>query len=473
MKSSAAKGAAPRSPLHSPSGAREPVRNRTILLADDDDSLRRITEHNLSQHGYTVLAAKDGEEALRLFKQHAVHLTVADLKMPGLDGLELLREIRRLDKAAIVVMITAHGSIETAVQAMRDGAYDYIAKPFDRDDLQKVVQKALQWKSANDQIQDLRQQLARHVSLPNIVGACALMQKLFDQVARIAQTDSTVFIQGESGTGKELIARTIHFASPRADKPFIIVNCATLPEDIMESELFGHVKGAFTDAKTDKLGKFEAADEGSIFLDEVVELRPELQVKLLRVLQEKTVDKVGATTPIPVDVRVIAATNRDLDLALKSGKLREDLYYRLSVIPLRLPPLRERKDDIPALVQHFLIERNAPQCRVAPEVLDAFQRYDWPGNVRELENLIERTLVLRAKPDVITLDDIPEHIKSSRVPDTLQLGIPDKGISFDEVERKLLTLALQKAEGNQTRAAELLGMTRQTLLYRAQKHGLL
>jgi len=449
------------------------VRNRTILLADDDDSLRRITEHNLSQHGYTVLAAKDGEEALRLFKQHAVHLTVADLKMPGLDGLELLREIRRLDKAAIVVMITAHGSIETAVQAMRDGAYDYIAKPFDRDDLQKVVQKALQWKSANDQIQDLRQQLARHVSLPNIVGACALMQKLFDQVARIAQTDSTVFIQGESGTGKELIARTIHFASPRADKPFIIVNCATLPEDIMESELFGHVKGAFTDAKTDKLGKFEAADEGSIFLDEVVELRPELQVKLLRVLQEKTVDKVGATTPIPVDVRVIAATNRDLDLALKSGKLREDLYYRLSVIPLRLPPLRERKDDIPALVQHFLIERNAPQCRVAPEVLDAFQRYDWPGNVRELENLIERTLVLRAKPDVITLDDIPEHIKSSRVPDTLQLGIPDKGISFDEVERKLLTLALQKAEGNQTRAAELLGMTRQTLLYRAQKHGLL
>jgi len=430
-------------------------------------------EHTLGQHGYAVLAAKDGADALRLFRQHAVHLTIADLKMPGLDGLELLREIRRLDKAAIVVMITAHGSIETAVQAMKDGAYDYIVKPFNREDLQKVVEKALQWKSANDQIQDLRQQLAPHVSLPHIVGTGPLMRKLFDQVARIAQTDSTVFLQGESGTGKELIAHAIHSASPRADKPFIIVNCATLPENIMESELFGHVKGSFTDAKTDKMGKFEAADEGSIFLDEVVELRPELQVKLLRVLQEKTVDKVGATTPIPVDVRVIAATNRDLDQALKSGKLREDLYYRLSVIPLRLPPLRERKDDIPALVEHFLIERNAPQCRVAPEVLDAFKRYDWPGNVRELENVIEQTLVLRAKPDAITLDDIPEHIKSSRLPDALQLGIPDKGINLDNVEKKLITFALEKAEGNQTRAAELLGITRQTLLYRAQKHGLL
>ncbi|MBM4046715.1 MAG: sigma-54-dependent Fis family transcriptional regulator [Planctomycetes bacterium] len=446
---------------------------RRILVADDDGGLRRIVKHNLTQRGYEVLLASDGAEALQQFKDDPPDLTVADLKMPGLDGLELLREIKRLDKAAIVVMITGHATVQTAVEAMKAGAYDYIVKPFDREELQFVVDKALASKSIDDGTLRLRQQRADRASLTNVVGDCGRMQKIFDQVARIALTDSTVLIHGESGTGKELVARAIHTASARGQKPFVAVNCTAIPENLLESELFGHTQGAFTGATADKRGKFEAAHGGTVFLDEVVDLHPGLQVKLLRVLQEKTVDKVGVATPIPVDVRVVAATNRDLGQALRSGQLREDLFYRLSVIPLRLPPLRERKEDIPALVEHFVRKHGGGHpCRVEPDVLQAFDRHGWPGNVRELENAIQQALAMRAQPDRITLADIPDPIKAPRIVAPLNLHIPDEGLKMDEVEKQLIALALQQAGGNQTRAAELLGMTRQALIRRLRKHGL-
>jgi two-component system, NtrC family, response regulator len=444
--------------------------NKTILIADDDESLRRIIEYNLSNKGYRIFLADDGEEALNIFKSEDVDIVITDIKMEKVDGLELLEEIKRLKSNALVIMITAHGSIETAVKAMKLGAYDYIIKPFDRDELQIIIEKAQNLQSLMSENIRLRQELADHFSLDNIIGASSKMKKIYDMVARVAQSDSTVLLQGESGTGKELIARAIHFNSSRANKPFITVNCSAIPETLMESELFGHVKGAFTGAIKDKSGKFEAAGGGTIFLDEIGDIRKDLQVKLLRVLQEKSIDKIGATQDFNVDVRIIAATNIQLETAIDEGKFREDLFYRISVIPILLPPLRERKDDIPLLVQHFVGKHGGKDCKMLPEVLDILKRYDWPGNVRELENIIERAIVLKKKDNVIAPEDVPDHIKRKQSSSQMSLEIPDEGLKLEEVEKALIINALNKSGQNQTRAAELLGISRNTLIYRIQKY---
>ena len=444
--------------------------NKTILIADDDESLRRVIEYNLSNKGYRVLLANNGNEALNIFKSEDVDIVITDIKMEKVDGLELLEEIKRLKSNALVIMITAHGSIETAVKAMKLGAYDYITKPFDRDELQIIIEKAQNLQSLMSENIRLRQELADRFSLGNIIGASSKMKRIYDMVARVAKSDSTVLLQGESGTGKELIARAIHFNSSRAKKPFITVNCSAIPENLMESELFGHVKGAFTGAVKDKVGKFEAAEGGTIFLDEIGDIRKDLQVKLLRVLQEKSIDKVGSTQDINVDVRVIAATNILLETAIEEGKFREDLFYRISVIPILLPPLRERKDDIPLLVQHFMAKHGGKDCKMLSEVLDILNRYDWPGNVRELENIIERAIVLKKEDNVISPEDIPDHIKIKQLRSQMSLEIPDEGVKLEEVEKALIINALNKAGQNQTRAAELLNISRQTLIYRMQKY---
>ena len=444
--------------------------NKTILIAEDNESLRRVIEYNLSNKGYRVLLANNGNEALNIFKSEDVDIVITDLQMEKVDGLELLEEIKRLKSNALVIMITAHGSIETAVKAMKLGAYDYITKRFSRDELQIIIEKALNLQSLMSENIRLRQELADRFSLGNIVGASSKMKRIYDMVARVAKSDSTVLLQGESGTGKELIARAIHFNSSRAKKPFITVNCSAIPETLMESELFGHVKGAFTGAVKDRIGKFEAAEAGTIFLDEIGDIRKDLQVKLLRVLQEKSIDKVGSTQDINVDVRVIAATNILLETAIEKGRFREDLFYRISVIPILLPPLRERKDDIPLLVQHFMAKHDGKDCKILPEVLDVLNHYDWPGNVRELENIIERTIVLKKEDNVISPEDIPDHIKIKQLRSQMSLEIPDEGVKLEEIEKALIINALNKAEQNQTRAAELLNISRQTLIYRMQKY---
>jgi two-component system NtrC family response regulator len=444
--------------------------NKTILITDDDESLRRVIEYNLSHKGYRLFLASNGDEALNIFKSEDVDIVVTDIQMENMDGLKLLKEIKRLKSSALVIMITAHGSIETAVKAMKLGAYDYITKPFDRDELQIMIEKALDLQSLMSENTRLKQELTDRFSLNNVIGTSSKMKKIYDLVARVAKSDSTILLQGESGTGKELIARAIHFNSARAKKSFITVNCAAIPGNLMESEMFGYIKGSFTGAINDKLGKFEAADGGTIFLDEIGDLCKDLQVKLLRVLQEKSIDKVGATSSIHVDVRVIAATNIQLETAIDENKFREDLFYRISVIPILLPPLRERKHDIPLLIQHFVNKHSDEECKVLPEAFEVLNHYDWPGNVRELENIVERAIVLKKKNNVIGPEDIPEYIKTKQFSSPMSLEIPDEGIKLDEVEKGLIMKALNKAQQNQTRAAELLNISRQTLLYRMQKH---
>ncbi|KHE92693.1 MAG: sigma-54 dependent transcriptional regulator [Candidatus Scalindua rubra] len=443
---------------------------KTILITDDDESLRRVIEYNLSNSGYRLLLASNGEEALDIFKSEDVDIVITDIKMEKMDGLELLENIKRLNSNALVIMITAYGSVETAVKAMKLGAYDYITKPFDRDELQIMIEKGLNLQNLMSENLRLKQELAYRFKLDNVIGDSSKMKSIFDLVARVAKSDSSVLLQGESGTGKELIARAIHFNSLRAKKPFVTVNCSAIPENLMESEMFGYVKGAFTGAIKDKSGKFEAADGGTIFLDEIGDMDRDLQVKLLRVLQEKSIDKVGATQNSFVDVRVITATNISLETAIKEGKFREDLFYRISVIPILLPPLRDRKDDIPLLAQHFLSKHGSENCKMLPEVFEILNRYDWPGNVRELENIIERAIVLKKKENVIGAEEIPEHIRTKQFYSPISLEIPDEGIKLEEVERGLIINALKKSGQNQTRAAELLGITRNTLIYRLEKY---
>ena len=444
-----------------------------ILLVDDDASLCRVTQFQLEESGYEVITASCGEDGLKFHKEQNPDLIITDLKMPGMDGLELLTEIKRLTPHALVIVITAHGSIDTAVNAMKCGAYDYLCKPFERDELLAVIAKALEYQGLVRENAHLHAELLGRYRFDEIIGGSAAMEKVFQIVGRVSRTDSTVLLQGESGTGKELIARAIHYTSPRQKKPFIPVNCPAIPEQLMESELFGHVKGAFTGALGERAGKFELADGGTVFLDEIADMRLDLQSKLLRVLQEKEIEKVGGQKPVRIDVRVIAATNKDLQRLVDEQKFRSDLYYRLSVVPLRLPSLRERLDDIPLLVQHFLQELDAPTVAVEPDVYDALKGFHWPGNVRELHNTIEQALVLRHSEDRITLDDVPEHIRHhDSMPSALDLKFPPGGIKLDDVEKQLIETAIHKSDGNQTQAAQLLGITRQTLIYRMEKHGL-
>jgi len=429
-------------------------------------------EFSLVEAGYTVRTASSGEDGLRLFEQEAGDAVVTDITMPGMGGMEVLARIREKDEQLPVIVITAYGTIESAVEAMKKGAFDYITKPFNRDELRMTLEKALTLRRLQRENLELRAAVTDRYSFDGIIGTSDRLKEVLDLAGRVAPSEASVLITGESGTGKELLARGIHVNSTRAHGPFVAVNCASIPEGLIESELFGHVKGAFTGAVRDKAGKFELARGGTLFLDEIGDLRIDLQAKILRALQERQVDRVGGNHPLAVDVRVLAATNKDIERAVKEGAFREDLYYRLNVITLLMPPLRERREDIPLLTRYFLKKFNAAGVEVDPAALSALRAYGWPGNVRELENVIERASVLR-RGDLVTLADLPGKLgKEKQGVEELILNLPEDGISLEDLEKSLIIKALEKHKNNQTRAAEYLGITRPTLIYRMEKFGL-
>jgi two-component system NtrC family response regulator len=449
------------------------MKKSSILLIDDDDSLRRVMEFSLTEAGHTVRTAANGEDGLRLFDKDPFDAVITDITMPGMSGMDVLAKVRQRDAHIPVIVITAYGTIESAVEAMKQGAFDYITKPVSRDELRLTLEKAIRMRRLEKENVELRAEVTDRYRFESIIGSSEKMKEVLDLAGRVAASDASLLITGESGTGKELLAKGVHFNSQRADGPFVAVNCAAIPDSLIESELFGHVRGAFTGAVKDKEGKFELADGGTLFLDEIGDLRIDLQAKILRALQEREVDRVGGGKPVSVDVRVIAATNKDIERAVKEGAFREDLYYRLNVITLFIPPLRERKEDIPLLASHFLKKFNKDiDVRVDAGALSLLTAYGWPGNVRELENVIERASVLK-RGALITLDELPEKLKKEKpgVEDII-LNLPEQGISLEDLEKSLIIKALDKHKGNQTRAAEYLGITRPTLIYRMEKFGL-
>ena len=446
------------------------MKKSVILLIDDDDSLRRVMEFSLTEAGHTVQTAASGEDGLRLFEKGTFDAVITDITMPGMSGMEVLAKVRQSVPTIPVIVITAYGTIESAVEAMKQGAFDYITKPFNRDELRLTLEKAIKMRRLEKENVELRAEVTDRYCFESIIGSSEKMKEVLDLAGRVAASDASLLITGESGTGKELLAKGVHFNSRRANGPFVAVNCAAIPEALIESELFGHVKGSFTGAVRDKEGKFELADGGTLFLDEIGDLRIDLQAKILRALQERAVDRVGGNKPVSVDVRVIAATNKDIERAVKEGAFREDLYYRLNVITLFIPPLRDRKEDIPVLAGHFLKKFNTgADVRMDASALSALTAYGWPGNVRELENVIERASVLK-RGSLITREELPAKLKKEKMGvEDLILNIPEQGISLEELEKKLIIKALDKHKGNQTRAAEFLGITRPTLIYRMEK----
>ena len=449
---------------------------KRILVVDDDESLRWVTQAQLQQSGYEVNAAANGNEGLESIQHAPPDLVITDLKMPGMSGLELLKKIRADYPEILVIVVTAFGTVETAVEAMKGGAYDYITKPVNMDELRLIVSRGLEHLDLKEEVRLLRSNLDEKYGFENILGRSKSLLYVLDIASRAARATSTVLIRGETGTGKELVAKAIHFNSQRKDRPFVTINCGAIPKDLLESELFGHVKGSFTGALANKRGKVELADGGTLFLDEIGELPLELQVKLLRLIQQGEIEKVGVAGVTKIDVRIIVATHRNLQAMVEDGAFREDLYYRLAVIPLDLPPLRERPEDIPELVQHFFLQAQEKQSRpelVLPtRLLPYFSGYTWPGNVRELENIIERIVVL-ARGEEITLNDLPDFLKRERpTVETLHLDLPSHGISLEALEKELIVRALEKFAGNQTRAAQYLDISRKTLIYRMEKFGL-
>ena len=448
-----------------------------ILVIDDDTSLRRVLEYNLQEAGYAVATASSGEEGVALFDEVLPALVITDMKMQGMDGLQVLKAVKERSPETLVIMITAFGTVDIAVEAMKGGAYDYITKPFNRDELRLTVAKALQFSGLTYENVRLKSVLADRADFRSMVGSSAAMEKVFQVVAKVADTEASVLITGESGTGKELVARSIHAHSGRRNGPFVAINCAAIPRDLLESELFGHVKGAFTGAIKDKAGKFQLADGGTLFLDEVGELPLELQPKLLRALQEREIVPVGGAKEQRLDVRVVAATNLDIEKAIADGLFREDLYYRLSVIPIHLPPLRQRRDDIPLLLRHFCIKHGADRVSFDKQCLALLTRYAWPGNVRELENLVERLLIMRTGT-IISSDDLPDKIRTG---DAVQgstsgqggiINLPDEGYSLEQLEREVVVQALERNQWNQAAAARFLRIPRHTLIYRMEKYGI-
>lgn len=446
-----------------------------ILVVDDDSSLRRVMKLQLEEAGYQVALAQDGDEAWRMLREDPAQLVITDLRMPT-SGLELLRRISAENMQTTVIVVTAFGTIESAVEAMKMGAYDYVTKPIDFDALVLVVHRAMERQSLLEEVRTLRFALDSRYGFEGIVGSSKPLLRVLDQAARVAQRDATVLILGETGTGKELVARAIHHNSRRGSRPFLPINCGAIPTDLIESELFGYARGAFTGASTSKPGRIESADGGTLFLDEVGELPLGAQVKLLRVLQEGEIAKLGENVPVKVDVRIIAATHRDLSAMVEDGTFREDLYYRLAVVPLKIPPLRERREDIPGLIDALLArirERHKlPEIHLAPTVQQRLISYSWPGNVRQLENILERLLVL-SSGDLITVGDLPEELISPSAPSAvLWPTLPEEGLSLDAIERELISRALDRFKGNQTQAAKFLDISRRTLIYRMEKHGL-
>ncbi|MCL7489781.1 MAG: sigma-54 dependent transcriptional regulator [Desulfobulbaceae bacterium] len=442
--------------------------SESILLIDDDASLRRVTEYNLSSAGFKVISAGSGKEGIEAFRNRQPDLVITDVQLGDMDGLELLQQFKEQEPDVPVIVITAYGSIEMAVQAMHLGAFTFITKPFDRDALRLSCTKALELRKLRNQTRALTKEVNRLTGAEGMETANSAMKELLETALRVAGSDATVLITGESGTGKEVLARLIHRNSPRNNEAFIGVNCAAIPENLIESELFGHTKGAFTGAVKNRKGRFQTAHQGTLFLDEIGELQPEMQVKLLRTLQEKMVEPLGSDQIEEVDVRIIAATNRDLQSDIRSGRFREDLYYRLSVIPLHLPPLRDRQEDIPGLVRLFLRKNDAPRdVTFSPEAMKKLQQYHWPGNIRELQNVVERCVILR-KANMIEADDIQLPGNAGTISSDL-IHIPPEGISLEEVEKKLISKALQMSKGNRSQAARLLQIPRHVLIYRLEK----
>lgn len=474
-----------------------------VLLIDDDASLREVVAFALREHGHQVDAHGSGESALASIDSFRPDVVITDLKMPGMGGMEVLRRVTEADPTIPVIMLTAFGSITDAVEAMRRGAYDYLTKPYDRDELRFTLDQAIERRRLVIENRSLRDRLREETRRPEFIHASAAMQEILAMVRRIAPTDATVLLTGESGTGKEVIARALHSYSDRWDKAFVAVDCAAIPRDLMESELFGHTRGAFTGAVANKPGKFQRADGGTLLLDEIGDLSPDLQTKLLRVIETRQVDVVGGQEPVQVDVRLLAATNADLEAKVRSGEFRNDLFYRLNVIPIRIPPLRERKDDVPALWEHF-VQKFAGETpiRSEPELVRALMTRRWPGNVRELANVCQRMVLLRAS-DLLRAKDLePEESGAPRDGATAEAGVtggksvvgagsdsaaragasgdraaflgelPADGLSLIDVEREIIVRALAKHGGNQSRTAEYLGIPRHVLLYRLEKFGI-
>jgi len=444
-----------------------------ILFVDDDEAGRELGRYNLEEAGYAVEVAVDGRQGLERFSPESHDLVVTDLRMPQLGGMELLEQVKRQAPDVPVVVITAHGNVETAVRAMKAGAYDFIEKPFGREVLLLTVARALEHQRLRRENRSLRSRAAGVER--EIVAVSEPMQQLLRTTDRVARSDASVLITGESGTGKELVARRLHARGRRADGPFVPVNCAAIPPELLESELFGHEKGAYTGATRARAGRFRRADGGTVFLDEVGEIPLPLQGKLLRVLQERTVDVVGADQSVSVDVRVVAASNQPLAQAIEAGRFREDLFYRLNVVELQLPPLRERPEDIEPLVRHF-VARAAPgnELAIPEEVLEALRRHTWPGNVRELENACDR-LVILAEGDALRAEDLPPAVLAEREPPRAAQEwppLPPDGLSLVDLERRVIERALQLKQGNVTQAAAYLRVPRHVLAYRIEKYGI-
>ncbi|MFA5073251.1 MAG: sigma-54 dependent transcriptional regulator [Nitrospirota bacterium] len=464
-----------------------------VLVIDDDETVRDVLQSFLSGKGFEVTLAPDGQTGIDLVRENSFDLILTDLVMPGIGGIDILKQLSESNIKIPVLVITAFATVQNAVEAMKLGAFDYVTKPFNLDEIMIVINKALNLSKLQKENVMLKMQLQKKYHYEGLVGDSPHMQQVYELIEKIADTDSTVMILGESGTGKELIAKTIHYNSSRSQNPFVPLNCAAIPKDLLESELFGHEKGAFTGAINTRIGRFELAQNGTLFLDEVGELDPSLQVKLLRVLQEREFERVGGIKTIKINVRILAATNKDLDKATQEGKFREDLFYRLNVIPLTLPPLRKRTEDIPLLIDHFIREftrkRKREPFTFSKEAMNCLLSYSWPGNIRELENLIERLTILVAHK-IIHSSDLPEKFQQAApcrqedgaetAPFSLAPGksrdIPasgiDLGAAINEMEKDLILKALGKSGGVKSKAAELLGLNRTTLLERMKKMGI-
>jgi two-component system response regulator PilR (NtrC family) len=445
-----------------------------ILVVDDEQSMRDFLAIMLKKEGHDVVTAENGTHALKAIQAEIFDLVISDVKMPGIDGIGVLKTTKEISPETVVIMITAYATAETAVEAMKLGASDYIIKPFKIDELKLIINNSLEKRHLRKENILLKREIKSKAGFENFIGKSEAMQKVFTLIRQVAETNSTVLITGESGTGKELVSRAVHFNSPRKDGPFVTVNCGALPETLLESELFGYMKGAFTGAASNKQGLFEAAHGGTIFLDEISATSSALQIKLLRVLQEREFMRVGGTAEIKVDVHIIAASNKDLLSEVAKGAFREDLFYRLNVIPIHLPSLRERKDDIPLLVDFFLKKLLAgrEQKKITPEAMNALIGFRWPGNVRELENTVERLTIL-CSGDTIRLEHIPDGLKSADAVELISSDIPDEGLDLEAMlenaEKKLLHKALEKSGGVKTEAAKLLKLSFRSFRHRLQK----
>jgi DNA-binding NtrC family response regulator len=448
----------------------------TILIADDDSSFRRVLEYQLKQAGYAVLKAEDGKQALEIFSQNRCDAVLTDLDMPELTGNELLKSIKQQSPDTPVIVITAFGTIDSAVEAMKAGAFNYVTKPVNQAALLHTLDQALRFAGLITENRNLRDAVSAAFRFEGIVGTSKAMHRVINQATQLARVDTTVLITGESGTGKEVLSKAIHYNSPRNGKPFAVINCGAIPDTLIESELFGYRKGSFTGAATNKAGKFEEADGGTVFLDEIGELPLHLQVKVLRVVQENEIDIIGESRPRQIDVRIIAATNRDLRQMVADSQFRQDLYYRLSVAPLHMPALRDRREDIPLLVRAF-VERickrlGRPPLSIGNNILRKLERHSWPGNVRELENAVER-LIIFSQDNTARIRDLPDEILQPQLTvGKAILSIPPDGISMAELEKELVITALKRNQWNQTHAADFLRISRNVLVYRMQKYRL-